>query len=347
MCLPCQIRQWLDAHAQLSHLITVTCNEGTNVSPCAIPVCYASWPGAPLSGPALGRPLSPGFPSCTRCSRFAPALQLRGAGLPSAMLWPVPSVHARAALAPPGVSSMCGPRDVWLPSQGGVAAPCGVPRPAWLGGSAPGVGRSASAMMRPRRTSRASTPLGARQVLARASHSAPATVWVRPRVEGTQYVALKGVDLQQQTVDDLKAAWMALAKLRDRDPSLVTLCLVPCTGEEEPTAEQEAAATVLQPRKTLAQAGVADGAWLVAVLAVTGASLLPPTFSVPPALVLTLFLRAKLTGQMLRASALAGSWWTSLETTCWPLSRLPSTLACPPRKTCAASWQSRCRRCCG
>ena len=55
----------------------------------------------------------------------------------------------------------------------------------------------------------------------------------------------------------------------DVTPSLVSLRLVPYTGEEEPTPEQEVAATVLPPRKTLQQAGVTDGAWLLAPLAVT------------------------------------------------------------------------------
>ena len=42
---------------------------------------------------------------------------------------------------------------------------------------------------------------------------------------------------------------------------------MPSTGEEEPTPEQEAAAAVLQPRKTLTQVGVVDGAWLLGVVA--------------------------------------------------------------------------------
>jgi hypothetical protein len=67
---------------------------------------------------------------------------------------------------------------------------------------------------------------------------------------------------------DFTARWVAELKL-DCHPSLVRLHLVPCpcNGEEEPTPAQEAAATVLPPRKTLAQAGVADGAWLLAVFA--------------------------------------------------------------------------------
>ena len=59
------------------------------------------------------------------------------------------------------------------------------------------------------------------------------------------------------------------------DPGLVSLRLLSYTGEEEPTPEQEASATVLQPRKTLAQAGVTDGSWLVAVFATSADRELP------------------------------------------------------------------------
>ena len=69
-------------------------------------------------------------------------------------------------------------------------------------------------------------------------------------------------------VADFTARWVADRKL-GCDESLVRLHLVPCPcdGEEEPTPEQEAAATVLPPHKTLAQAGVTDGSWLLAVFA--------------------------------------------------------------------------------
>ena len=73
------------------------------------------------------------------------------------------------------------------------------------------------------------------------------------------------------SVDDFIVRWVAELKL-DCHPSLVSLRLVPCTGEEEPAPEQEAEATVLPPRKTLAQAGVVDGSWLVAVTLSTGES---------------------------------------------------------------------------
>jgi hypothetical protein len=70
------------------------------------------------------------------------------------------------------------------------------------------------------------------------------------------------------SVDELITRWVGERKL-DCHPSLVSLHLVPCpcNGEEEPTPEQEAAATVLPPHKTLAQAGVGDGAWVLAVFA--------------------------------------------------------------------------------
>ena len=112
------------------------------------------------------------------------------------------------------------------------------------------------------------------------SHRAPsqaesdalATIWVkRVNVVEGQYSAKKGVDLQQ-TVDDFKASWAAKAKL-DVDPSLITLrLLVSCTGDE-PTAVDELAAKVLQPRLTLAAAGVTDGCSLLASVADTAVAL--------------------------------------------------------------------------
>ena len=80
---------------------------------------------------------------------------------------------------------------------------------------------------------------------------------------GGRYADFEGVD-PAQSVSKFTARWVAELKL-DCHPSLVDLRLVPCTGEEEPAPEQEAEATVLPPRKTLAQAGVVDGSWLVAV----------------------------------------------------------------------------------
>jgi len=94
---------------------------------------------------------------------------------------------------------------------------------------------------------------------------APITVWVRRMdVAGAQYVAVKGVDLQQ-TVDDFKARWVAEEKL-DVRPSLVTLRLVE-SSEAEPEPDEEANAKELRPRLTLAAAGLTDGCSLLAFVA--------------------------------------------------------------------------------
>jgi len=107
--------------------------------------------------------------------------------------------------------------------------------------------------------------------------SAPITVWVkRTDVTGARYAAVKGVD-PQQTVDDFIARWMAQAKL-DIDPALVTLRLVPCEARK-PTPEEEQEAAELDPLDTLIAAGVADGFFVLAVVAgACGAvrSALPP-----------------------------------------------------------------------
>ena len=95
--------------------------------------------------------------------------------------------------------------------------------------------------------------------------SAPITVWVkRMDVADAQYVAVKGVDLQQ-TVDDFKARWVAQEQL-DVRPSLVTLRLVK-SSEAEPKAEEEAIAKELRPRLTLAAAGLTGGCSLLAFFA--------------------------------------------------------------------------------
>ena len=83
-------------------------------------------------------------------------------------------------------------------------------------------------------------------------------------VVGAQYTDVKAVDLQQ-SLSDFKARWVAQEKL-DVRPSLVTLRLVRCAGEE-PTEEEEAAATVLSPRRTLRDAGVTAGCSLLAFVA--------------------------------------------------------------------------------
>ena len=95
---------------------------------------------------------------------------------------------------------------------------------------------------------------------------APITVWVkRMDVAGAQYVAVKGVDLQQ-TVDDFKARWVTEEKL-DVRPSLVTLRLLKC-GACKPEVDDEAKAEVLDdPRLTLAAAGLTDGCSLLAFFA--------------------------------------------------------------------------------
>ena len=105
-----------------------------------------------------------------------------------------------------------------------------------------------------------------------AASDALATIWVkRVNVVEGQYAPLSGVDLQQ-TVHGLKASWAA-EELPSVRPSLITLrLLLSCTGDE-PTADDELAAKVLQPRLTLAAAGVTDGCSLLASVAGTAAAL--------------------------------------------------------------------------
>jgi hypothetical protein len=96
------------------------------------------------------------------------------------------------------------------------------------------------------------------------------TLWVkRTDVAGAQYVAVKGVDLLQ-TVDDFKARWVSEEKL-DVRPSLVSLRLVPCAPGDDPSEEQELAATALSPRRTLREAGIVDGSSLLAAVVSTRA----------------------------------------------------------------------------
>ena len=84
-------------------------------------------------------------------------------------------------------------------------------------------------------------------------------------VADAQYVAVKGVDVQQ-TVDDFKARWVAEEGLTVR-PSLVTLRLVK-RGAGKPTPKQEAKAKVRDdPSLSLAQAKVTDTTWLLAFVA--------------------------------------------------------------------------------
>ena len=107
---------------------------------------------------------------------------------------------------------------------------------------------------------------------------APNTVWVKRKdVAGAQYVAVKGVDLQQ-TVDDFKARWVAEEKL-DVRPSLVTLRLVKC-GSRKPEVDDEAKAEVLDdPRLTLASAGLTDGCSLLAFTTKSALSAPPLVFA--------------------------------------------------------------------
>ena len=95
---------------------------------------------------------------------------------------------------------------------------------------------------------------------------APITVWVkRMGIEGLQYAAVKGVDVME-TVDDLKARWVAQAKL-DVDPSLVTLRLVKSSAAEPTPAEEDFVKNDvkdLRPRLTLAEAGINNDCSLLA-----------------------------------------------------------------------------------
>jgi hypothetical protein len=95
-----------------------------------------------------------------------------------------------------------------------------------------------------------------------AASDASKVVWVkRTDVHGARYSELEEVDLQQ-TVSKFIARWVAQAKL-DVDPSLVTLRLVWC-GSRKPTAEEEAAAVVLDdPSLSLGESGVTGTAWLL------------------------------------------------------------------------------------
>ena len=111
------------------------------------------------------------------------------------------------------------------------------------------------------------------RALSQAASDALATIWVkRVNVAEGQYAPLSGVDLQQTTVHGLKASWAA-EELPSVRPSLITLrLLLSCTGDE-PTADDELAAKVLQPRLTLAAAGVTDGCSLLASVADTAVAL--------------------------------------------------------------------------
>ena len=74
------------------------------------------------------------------------------------------------------------------------------------------------------------------------------------------------------SVDEFITRWVAERKL-DYDPSLVSLRLVKRGPAGLPSAQEEAdaldspARLLADPSATLAEAGVADGSWLVAVFA--------------------------------------------------------------------------------
>jgi len=86
-------------------------------------------------------------------------------------------------------------------------------------------------------------------------------------VPGARFSEVEDVDLQQTTVSKFTKSWAADVLLGVH-PSLITLRLVSCAGDE-PTADDELAAKVLQPRLTLAAAGITDGCWLLASVAGT------------------------------------------------------------------------------
>ena len=92
------------------------------------------------------------------------------------------------------------------------------------------------------------------------------TLWVkRTDVAGARYAEIEGVD-SSLTVSKLIARWVSDEKL-DVRPSLVTLRLVLCAPGNDPSEAQEQTATVLSPRHTLREAGLADGSSLLALFA--------------------------------------------------------------------------------
>jgi len=96
------------------------------------------------------------------------------------------------------------------------------------------------------------------------------TLWVkRTDAVGARYAEVENVD-PRTTVSKLIARWVASEKL-DVTPSLVNLRLVKRGPGGVPTAEQESEALqsptslLVDPSQTLAEAGVSDGSWLLAV----------------------------------------------------------------------------------
>lgn len=93
------------------------------------------------------------------------------------------------------------------------------------------------------------------------------TIYVkRADVAGARYAAVSGV-AAEQTVDELTACWMKQAKLRDVDPSLVTLHRVACSLHKPPPLAEADAKALDDPSLTLVEAGLASTAWLLATVA--------------------------------------------------------------------------------
>jgi len=103
-----------------------------------------------------------------------------------------------------------------------------------------------------------------------AASDALATIWVkRLDVPGARFASVKDVDLLQ-TVDAFTESWAA-EELPSVRPSLITLRLVSHGARKPSAAEEEAAALhePLDPRDSLAAAGVTDGCSLLASVAGT------------------------------------------------------------------------------
>ena len=93
------------------------------------------------------------------------------------------------------------------------------------------------------------------------------TLWLKyKQVDNeSRYFAVRGVD-PARSVDEFIERLVSDKKL-DVDPSLVTLRLVKRGPGDDPSEAQEQAATELSPRRTLREAGVADGSSLLACFA--------------------------------------------------------------------------------
>ena len=83
----------------------------------------------------------------------------------------------------------------------------------------------------------------------------------RARTDGARYAACQGVS-PEETVDELIDRWVG-AMQPGLDSLLAQLSLVPSAAGAEPSAAEEAAAEVLNPRLTLRAARVEDGSSLL------------------------------------------------------------------------------------